>query len=179
MMKKGKIILIILMITTALVVFMVDKILPQDRSNKFASAPTGAESISKLDTSNWKTYVNEKWKYRLRYPEDWFVYEASEAVTYILGRGVETQPYVRDSSKMIRISVLTGMPYFPPVEIRIREITLSGVKGKELLLTDENGQSEWILIEKGGKVYHLIISLKDSRTVEIFDQMLKTFQFIE
>lgn len=171
------------MVTTGVIIFLGKKA-PADNKGWISTTTNPPSSIktaptSEIDSSNWKTYVNKRWQYRLRYPEDWFVYEASEAVTYILEHGVETQPYVKDSSKMIRITVLTGMPYLPPVEIRIKEITLAGVKGKELLLTDENGQSEWILIEKGGKVYQLIVSLKDPRTVQIFNQMLKAFEFIE
>ncbi len=155
------------------------------------------EASREIDTSDWKIYINEKWGYGLKYPEDWYVKEGPEAVSVsILAPDVPVeQPYIDDSSKRIGITVFEERlprPYFPPdVEIETnKKIIVGGAEGNEYLLRKEqidrkskSGRktkwTKWILIKHNGIFYELIVSMENSRTVEIFNQMLKTFEFIE
>jgi hypothetical protein len=186
-------VLIILMVTIGVIVFSEKKTSADNKGG--ISIPTTTEPISststgpvsKLDISNWKTYVNNTWKYKLEYPADWYVYEATERITQILEQGVEAKPYIKDSSRLISITVYINRKELPDlysipvtIEPETKKITVGGVGGEEHLLTNQKGRrTEWILLEKDGRFYEFIVGMENPRTVEIFNQMLTTFEFIE
>jgi hypothetical protein len=103
---------------------------------------------------------------------------------------VETEPYIKDSSKRIGITVFMNKeeipsPYYPTeVEVKTTQTSIGGEEAQEdilIRLTDknQNRQSKWILIEKNGRFYWLVASLEDPKTVEVFNQILNTFEFVE
>lgn len=48
---------------------------------EFAQCPSGSD---KVDTSNWKTYRNEKYGFEVKYPPAWFAKDTSEGSGYAL-----------------------------------------------------------------------------------------------
>lgn len=147
-------------------------------SNKLA---TSSPEI-KIDTSNWKTYTNKRWGYKLKYPEDWNVLEETVAITDFLAPGVETEPYIQDSSKLISITVVGVLQelVFPPAQVETKKISVGGIEGKDYYVTiPVIGTARWVVLEKDGVVFKLVVGLENPKTVEIFNQMLKTFEFIK
>jgi hypothetical protein len=183
-------ILIIGVITASLVIFIQSKLPAQNESQpttQITPEPTTSSVESQIDTSDWKTYINKRWGYKLKYPKNWYVVEDTERITMLLLQGIKAYPYVEDSSKMISITVFINRrelprPYFPPgVEIETKKITIGGVEGKEyLLIREKKITTKRILIENtNGRIYAFIVGMENPQTVKIFDQILKTFEFIE
>ena len=140
------------------------------------------------DISDWKDYVNKNWKYKLKYPSDWYINEGQDGIAVdILSYDVETKPYIKDPSKRIGITVFPNRqtmppPNYPPgVIVQTKYINAGGIEAQEDILNDEskNRQIKWIWIEKNGILYWLVVSLENPQTVKIFNQILGTFDFLE
>lgn len=190
--KSLYLVLVILMVTIGVIVF-IEKKAPADNKVGISTttnppSSTNTQPTSEIDTSNWKTYINKNWGYELKYPQDWYVDEGPDAVAIdILAYGVETKPYIKDVSRRIGITVFKNQeevpkPFFPAATVQTTKITVGGVKADEYLLTEVGGKrrvSKWVFIEKGGRFYLFVVSMENHQTVEIFNQMLTTFVFIE
>ena len=185
------------MITIGITVF-VEKKAPADNNPRISVSTstepivsTSTESIiSEIDTSIWETYVNTKWGYKFKYPENWYIDEATERITRILPYGIETKLYIKEISKVITITVYIDKeelprPYFPPSidKIETKGTTVGGMKAEEDLLINLTGRwagtTKWVLVEKDGRFYKFIVDMENAQTIEVFNQILKTFEFIE
>lgn len=141
-------------------------------------------SYAEVVVAYWKVYSNEKWGYKLKYPEGWYVEEETPAITVI--RDMPTLNYSRTSQ--ISITVFLNKkelpsPYFPPgVKVVTEEVTVGGIKGKRYLLLDpisKKGKAVWLLVERNGRFYEFILNKKSSDVTKIFEQIIKSFEFTE
>lgn len=141
-----------------------------------------------LNNSQVKIYRDKKYNFKFKYPEDWYIKNVSENLITILSADIEIEPYIKDSSKIITITIFKNKeilpsPYFPlNVKIVEKNINIDGAIGKEYLLTeigDEKRKAKWILIEREGIFYELVVDIENSRTLEIFNSFLESFEFIE
>lgn len=167
--------------------------------------PTNIVSTPTPDpTANWKTYINITEKYRLRYPQNWFLKESGSMVQ-IFNYDVDRVPgraydpsrdgnlfkieiFVEDkysdvdkwfNEEKSKISPVTDKPY---EFLNVKPITVDSQKGIYFEVKDE-----WTKISVGTVVFQsprnkLIrfnggLNFPENKT--LFNQILSTFKFLE
>ena len=139
-----------------------------------------------INTSNWQTYVNVKWNYMLKYPASWSVEESTELISSI--RAWERQPKeYSDPYRDIDIIVYPNKDEWPNFERDLDQgrmeikgsVTIAGLEATELREFAEKGFSyRIIVIQKGDRLYTITIN-EANPDMNIFNQILNTFEFIQ
>ncbi len=147
---------------------------------------------SKLDVSSWKTYRNEEFRFEVKYPKEWQVFQMpvfeGNALT-IIGFGVEkitkNQPLLRLPKILISINPdnqdfindkIANPDY---IDITVREISIRNLKAVQLEYfiranpIPKNRQTE-IVISYKGQTYS-ISGYKDDEV--ILERVVSTFDF--
>lgn len=139
------------------------------------------------DISSWRTYQNEEYGYEVKYPEDWYLYDANLA-------DVRMQPY-RDEPGSIpgpeakAVEIIVSKDFSGNLDEYIRKryagaaysetrVYIDDVEGVKTVQTEEAvGQGKPIIfLPKGEMIYELNPNLGDTR---LFEQIVSTFRFIE
>ncbi len=141
-------------------------------------------------TAGWKTYTNTKYKFSIKYPNNWEYLE------------VPTPTYLTETDQ-----VWLGSSVFPPPQTGARtdiaiiftkndpssawqekyfnnykysSYQLENVAGTKISGTSKEGLSqELIVIAKIGESYVQILSNQSPESLKYFDQILSTFKFID
>jgi len=130
------------------------------------------------DLANWKDYINTKYYYSVKYPENWIYKELSKDYVYFNPQDVS------DNDQSISIKVTNSKSVINPVIAEfetVRDITLNGQK------------IEIKKYKSGSSVYRYVATFKnqddnftfgfsrytDNKYEPYFDQILSTFKFLE
>lgn len=138
-----------------------------------------------LDTSKWKTYINEKLGYKFKYPENWSVIEQPGGyVVTIAGPRYDPKSGLYRDEITLYVDPKYLNPYGTPAEeVKESKINIAGREGTEFLLINYlepfKGTVKWVVIKKDTSFYKFVVDMDDHPAAEIFDQMIKTFEFIE
>lgn len=173
--------LIILFISAGIIILVEKNAQTQDKSG--ASITPTSKDASEIDTSNWQTYVNERWGYSFKYPKNWYLEEPTIAITNVRSWQRKSSEY-SDSERDITIIVYPNTS--DPREIvrqdegeQKSEITVGGEKGFEYHEYAYPGSPyiyRVIFIPKNGSLYRMRIYQQNPEMI-IFNQILKTFIF--
>jgi hypothetical protein len=155
---------------------------------EFAKCP-GTPAI---DTSTWKIYTNTEQKYTVKYPSDEFVRLLCPDEGFLLNpRGSEKRETIdmatcaRDGSYTIEIISNNSLPEPEESEyysVAQETVVVDGISATKYILTKSDIESpfpDWqskIYVLKNGKKY--IIQLSSKEYVDIFNQIVSTFTFI-
>lgn len=148
------------------------------------TAPTIAP-ISPVDpTANWKTYINTR--YSFKYPQKW--------ETQPIPSGTQQAILLLSPDKFMGLSLsldLQGLGYECVTKTKEETITLDAQKVTKTTFTgaindmcgDNTKQRDvWISISRDSKIDNLTFSTDEKnfdKAMEILDQILSTFKFIE
>jgi len=172
---------------------------------KFAPEPKETTPTITEDTSNWKTYTNEKYSFQVDYPNEWMVEEVlpnTEENTYSwppLEVSFAPKPV---SSRFVWITIdksentldqyinnrLCDSPGVCASSKNATDLQLSNHPAKKI--TDAPGptSTEIILVKRENTIYRITTSYEDLSYIElysqeqkktIFNQILSTFRFME
>jgi uncharacterized protein YpmB len=153
---------------------------------------TGLEEIRstpKIDTSAWKIYRNEEYKFRVKYPDNFVAEQANNTIYF---HPLEPNPSVFYPSIMIldetleervqALRILFKISTSPFSEvISDRKITLNDRNGRELIFRSEIGHEiRYVLLAHNSKTYQWEVDNFDVEGLRnIFSEMLSTFEFVE
>ena len=147
------------------------------------------------ETANWKTYKNEEYGFKIRYPEKEMPLERGgptyEPNLFYFGDG----PYEYRISLII-FDISERAKYPPPSKYtKSTEIIIGNEKGiryeyeyespgnweRGVYVEPHMRREVTVDVEHKGKIYifHLNRAVGDKNTFEKFDQMLSTFRFLE
>lgn len=203
--SKLLILLILLIIFLATIIGVtVGYLLGSSKNQPIVSAPVVSPAIvisSPIPTTtpdltaNWKTYTNEKYKFSLKYPNDWTfidVYDSKVAQPPIMELHSPDRDYIRGTAADI---YFTTSPAGQPDSSRLKQIGITGngipqVFGNLdgiLYKTDGVGEAgsgyRADFIFKHNPITYWIYVATDLRSKliynPIFDQILSTFEFLE
>jgi len=140
-------------------------------NNQLTRTSTVSKELTSDQSKNWKTYTNEKYKYSVRYPENWFLRDISD------GSQLEIY-YQPDKTKPV------GEILFGSVDERLY-IDASKVANEEIVigksiakcLTDDTTKIWCYLNNDNEYLSILIIKEKDEEYNKTLDQILSTFKF--
>lgn len=145
-------------------------------------------------TGNWKTYSNQKYGYQMRYPQDWYLFPDGTAAiggenisafaNFDLNQGPR-KGSLQDLRIDVRVDPLTRS-FDDYLNARSeKKVTTSS----EEVLVDEKHGVKWtihglgtsylVLVPNNGRVYSIIGPAENSTQIEIFDQILSTFKFLD
>ena len=151
------------------------------------------EIITK-ETANWKTYRNEKYKYEIKYPSDWKLYEpypSSWMVSFTnLSKNEEFTIYVLETSVIEKKPppICLGGHCSEATFFKDTEITVDKINGIQRQIIYGNFPSPLIqmdtYISKEKFLFnfsfrHWEIDEITSEDKNFYDQMLSTFRFLE
>ena len=139
-------------------------------------------------TESSKTYANEEFGYRLRYPESWKVKDWGAAVYFCSPRiklPCGPTPHEVNATVSLQIRDPEGLPLAdylrsPARAYRnLRELRVGGVQAYATgPVEDDFGKfmDEQVHVLRGGKVYNIVAYAVDSSPKE-FEEVLKSFEF--
>jgi len=152
------------------------------------------------ETTNWKTYRNEEYKYTIKYPQNWKIEEAKiegpENIKSVICFGPQDKIYYFGSGRInpacIEVSIGTLEQYrkvYPEeVAIERKEVVISGYP----VLVERRGYDELFYIFEHPTNKNTRVTIRDYINMitniniterndlkNIFDQMLSTFRFLE
>jgi hypothetical protein len=154
--------------------------------------PIQNEEQPKDETADWLVYENEKYRYRVKYPKDWFyeirsINEDSQRMVIF--------DYKRNDKKYIKITVdpnktleelskeLSSLIIYNAPPITQKKIKFHGLDA--IYSTgDFLGYSEYIFFERNKTLYRIeyyIGNVRDKNDYElnIFNKMMRSFEFIK
>lgn len=145
-----------------------------------------------VDTSNWKTYRNEKYGFEMKYPEFWEVYDHSSE-RMLLDIAIVSQPKQPPASFDIKEEALVDIPgyqkkwrtaqeYAMVLHKPFHERFINGSRFIEVREKSiEGDESVWLFSVKGNRLFQIIFFwFNGFESFEpTFQQMLSTFKFIK
>lgn len=156
------------------------------------------------ETANWKTYINEEHGYEIKYPESWFVYEIEiyekQNLPVVYFQPEEEAEILYEKYPGIMMagphSLAASIIVFDnPSNLTLKEWVAeeAGSKNqKEVIVGGETGIEvkfsglPYVYIVKESKIYRFASGIPRSKKkdeikdeIEIFNQMLSTFRFLE
>src|SRR3989338_10086766 len=138
------------------------------------------KAAEQSETANWKTYINTKYGYKLRYPNDWRSPPSDQIEALFAPRNAEGAPIglsVTKSSLSDQITKreteLESAGYITKLENYIA----NNAAGKKLIFNKDERQGFDFFAEKDGNVYHFIGA--SGQFVNTASQILSTFKFLD
>ncbi len=139
------------------------------------------DATSLMDTSDWKTYTNEEYGFKVKYPAKWVYREINSETIYFENseekyymEGSEISPIIigtRDSQRYI-----SSLEFTQKQNIYNGTVTTLAIDGKEVArLEDYLGVRTNIL--HAHKIYSVERNTGDMRVHDIYQTMLSTFKF--
>lgn len=137
-------------------------------------------SVIPPESVNWKTYRNEEWGFEFRYPSDWVVKEKTFGGYYSKFNVVfrPTTGRITQFPVLINI-VLPEFVYasFKNIKKTTSETIVDGVPGIKYRYEFEGGQETAIILPFGE--YKIILGTDNEQYIDIFDQVVATFVFLQ
>ena len=165
-------------------------------------SPTPAASVD--PTANWKTYINARYNYSIKYPSDWKIInnlngsisinssdfqqneknfteiEAKTGASLIIYEPIEGNPSLLEQTKG---QIIKGNDLIEDkINTDIEEITVDGQKGILYTLHAVNSPSlkEFhAMFIKNGKVYSSTLTYFSEKYKDVYKKILSTFKFTE
>lgn len=147
-------------------------------------APTPTSSATALatadPTANWKTYTHPTYKYQFKYPSDWSaVVSQSASANTLFGlnadsksgiggievREIPTEP--QNFNSLTESKIIKQTP-----------VTINGISGYKTKYSNVVSGTNFVFRHKDGLIYNIYINSEGQNDLEIFDQILSTFKFI-
>lgn len=136
---------------------------------------------------SWRTYVNEKYGYRLRYPERWKVWDRESL--YLCSPRIKFQcgptPHEVYATVVVNVQDLEGQELSDYLRSpasgykELKEVRIAGVQAFATgPVNDDFGRfiDEQVHVLRGGKLYTITASAADSCPTD-FERILTTFEF--
>ena len=139
-----------------------------------SSIPSSTPKQNHIDlTENWKTYINQEFKFSFRYPKEWII-ETSEKTIHLKDEKNINKLYVFPD---LDLSVI-GMSFCAIVPDS-EQCEILKVDGKQIDITwSENGGSS-LFSKDGNKAVSLTLLNATEVEKSIFRQILSTFRFLD
>lgn len=129
------------------------------------------------ETANWKTYVNNRYKYSLKYPEN-VVLEEKSFKGATMGKDEILNTFKVAGGSLEIKGNAGGMGISPK---RIEDITIAGIETDKYYITDTNIVIKAIHSPNGDDIYFSVKlsqdSVKAKEVDSLFEQILSTFKF--
>ncbi len=161
---------------------------------------TSPQTVKTAETTNWKTYTNQKRGFQISYPSDFKVYEDSSfgiPVFVIEGheRNISAQysvltVYYFSKEYLIQYKERQGKDFSESVfrDLKnIKSVNLDGVHAKEGVIEEESldkpsntktySYIKSIYAENKNNGYSILVEIPFRDEVRLFDQILSTFKF--
>ncbi|MFH1956600.1 MAG: hypothetical protein ABIJ28_03075 [Patescibacteria group bacterium] len=185
--KKILIVLIILAMMGALVVitsrifikeFIQQPSIQNQQSTSVTPATSSTPSVPATSTTGTKTYRNEEWGFEFQYPADWAI-EENYFKNYYSKFNLRIIPTNERHSK-VPIGINIVLPEFIDhsfgnIEKTISEIIVDGITGTKYEYEFGGRQETAIILPF--EEYRLILWTDDESYVEIFNQVVSSFNF--
>jgi len=138
-------------------------------------------------TANWKSYTNTFFNYSYKYPNDWDAITAESSELRNLGwsffgpdpnsngglGGVEIFPY----SKTIDEYLNENEQHAEVKYLSKSGLTINGIKGVMVQYEGFPVSGYGFLFKKSGYVVNIQVGSRETKDVEVFNQILSTFKF--
>jgi len=150
--------------------------------------------IEPVDTSDWKTYSSEKYKFSFKYPADFKIKTDTVRITYPNGKNwyrLELTDSSTPESPLISFEVNPDGygPFFPDKTYEIKELENGKIEITNIVLEEKSENSDdgytWIIpnsikSNNGNDYFIQFIFKEDGKDWEsIFNQILSTIKFIK
>ena len=144
---------------------------------EFAS-PIGGDQNKIIDTSNWKTYTNTKYKYSIKYPTNWAVKNFGQLDQKTIELVAFNPNAVQNELSAAITIAITSRTYQQELELGVEKsepIIVDNVQGAKKIEGSPDGSSSIrVIIPLGQNT----LSIGTKREFEeLFDQILSTFEF--
>jgi len=148
-------------------------------------AVEAVETETEIDISDWQTYSNEEYGYEVKYPKDWRTAECG-----ITCQGFGPQSLGEDVVVAVNVislplpEVKQSLPVLSnPINKIIQEetVTVNNIQWIKLTIKQDISGTIFIenLTEQNDKTYDIGVGTDEINIVEIYNQILSTFKFIE
>lgn len=161
---------------------------PEGPATPATTTPPQIEQSAKTNTSDWKTYTNAQYGYKIKYPKDWYLYSDNSADVAIQPDkemqdsvpGPHTNAFeikVKSMESGKSLSEMAKAEYDQAgIDFTEETMTIARMEGLKTISDCEGvgcGAPEWF-VARDGKLYNFNSNLGYSKT---FDLILSTFEF--
>jgi len=140
-------------------------------------------------TANWKSYTNTFFNYSYKYPNDWDAITAESSELRNLGwsffgpdpnsngglGGVEIFPYSKTIDEYLNENEQQAEVKY----LSKSGLTINGIKGVMVQYEGFPVSGYGFLFKKSGYVVNIQVGSRETKDVEVFNQILSTFKFTE
>lgn len=149
------------------------------------------ESTTSGETANWKTYLNSKYKYEIRYPSDWSLKETpygdfNGRTLFLPPNEVYKSPNAENRGIAIDFRDASYAPPLPAAsnyQTGYRKIRTVQVGSENIDVLEPNFQAaeKYKATIRNGKYEYIFYFGRelDGKYNSVFDQMLSTFKFLD
>ena len=141
----------------------------------------GVEILEKPEgIANWKTYQDEEYEFEIKYPENYKVNKApsSVVITFPSQARIEIERHSNPMHKSLAEWVAYGHLQWQQISID----NIEGLKAKIKKNGYGNLKGAAMLLSQDGSIFNISLLSEGSITeneIEIFEQILSTFRFLE
>lgn len=136
------------------------------------------------ETSNWKIYSDEEFKFQIKYPPNWYTEKQSSSI-YISESPIPDIPLTHGLPSAFQMSVdsISSENFSPVWKVQESVITIDKVQGKKFVDLEPSPALEVletrIILDNSPYRYTFVFQNKDNQGTHnpVFDQILSTFKF--